>query len=117
MRCNICSMADLFYDTSNFLRVMAGDVSGRVYDGENPDLIDVDYTDEATAVTVHFVGFLSSQCGGFSQFLWAIGEGWEGEKRESVMEFTDRGMVVDTATGFGHAQVLTIPSNSVTSSV
>ena len=96
---------------------MAGDVSGRVYDGEDPGLIDVDYTDEATAVTVHFAGFLSSQCGGLSQFLWAIGEGWEGEKRESVMEFTDKGVVVDTATGLGYAQVFTIPSHSVTSSV
>ena len=85
---------------------MAGDVSGRVYDGEDPALIDVDYTDEATAVTVHFAGFRSSQCGGLSHFQWAVGEGWEGEQRESLMTFTDRGIVVvDAASGGGYAQV------------
>ena len=89
-----------------FPRVVAGDVSGRVYDGEDPALIDVDYTDEATAVTVHFAGFRSSRCGGLSHFQWAVGEGWEGEQRESLMTFTDRGIVVvDAASGGGYAQV------------
>ena len=84
---------------------MAGNVPGRVYDGEDPDLIDVDYTDEATAVTAHFEGFPSSDCGGFSRFEWAIGEGWERDQQDTVMSFTDRGVVVDPATGSGYAQV------------
>ena len=78
----------------------------RVYDGEDPGLIDVDYTDEATAVTIQFSGFVSFQCGGLSHFQWAVGEGWEGEERDSVLELTDRGLVVlDIASGLGYAQV------------
>ena len=86
-------------------RVIAGDVSGRVYDGEDPSFIDIDYTDEATTVTVHFGGFLSSSCGGLSQFEWAIGAGWEEDERENVMKFTHKGLVVDAVAGSGYAQV------------
>ena len=76
-----------------------------VYDGEDPTLIDIDYTNEATAVTVHFSGFSSTRCGGVSHYEWAVGEGWEEEHRETVMEFTERGIVVDGSTGSGYAQV------------
>ena len=76
-----------------------------VYDGEDLALIDVDYTDEATAVTVHFSGFSSTRCGGVSHYEWAVGEGWEEGRQETVMEFTERGIVVNWSTGSGYAQV------------
>ena len=86
-------------------RVVAGDVSGVVYDGEDPGLIDTDYTDEATAVTAHFSGFLSTRCGGVARYEWAVGVGWEEGERENLMEFTERGIVMDGHSGSGYAQV------------
>ena len=82
-------------------------MAGSVYDGEDPNFIDIDYTDEATTVTAHFAGFLSSRCGGLSYFEWAVGSSWEEEEeRETVMEFTSHGLVVvDSTTGSGYAQV------------
>ena len=80
-------------------------MSGRVYDGEDPALIDVDYTDETTAVTVHFDGFSTTRCGGVLRYEWAVGEGWSEELQQTVMKFTERGIVVDTNSGSGYAQV------------
>ena len=89
-------------------RVLSREVSSRVSDGEDPDLIDVDYTDEATAVTVHFDGFSGSRCGGMSRYEWAVGEGWEEEEeQQTIMSFTERGLVVVNGTsGSGYAQVI-----------
>ena len=85
---------------------MAGDSPGQVYDGETP-LSDDDFTDEATAVTIHFTGFSIGQCEGISHYEWAVGTDWTGEEElENVMEFTERGIVVtDITTGTGYAQV------------
>ena len=78
-----------------------------MYDGEDPQLTDTDYTDEATAITAHFSGFASSRCGGVYRYEWAVGEEWEGEGRESVMGFTSSGIVVTGTNGSGYAQVRT----------
>ena len=86
-------------------RVVTGDTPGQVYDGENPALIDVDYTDEASAVTIHFDGFWTSVCGGVSHYEWSIGTSWEEGEMESIMSFTERGIVSDAATSSGYAQV------------
>lgn len=67
-------------------------------------LMDIDYTDEVTAVTAQFIGFESELCGGISSYEWAVGEGYQGRGRESVMSFTTRGVVVE-ANGTGYAQV------------
>lgn len=78
---------------------------GIVYDGEGPGMIDVDYTDETTAVTAHFSSFSSTRCGGVSRYEWAVGEGWGEGELETVMRFTVKGIVVDETTGSGYAQV------------
>lgn len=67
-------------------------------------LEDIDYTDEITAVTAHFVGFNSELCGGISSYEWALGVDYEGLDRESVMPFTTKGVVVGE-NGTGYAQV------------
>ena len=72
-------------------------------DGESADFEDVDYTDETTAVTAHFLGFESELCGGISSYEWAVGEGNQGRERESVMPFTTQGIVAG-ANGTGYAQ-------------
>ena len=90
-----------------FCRAIDGDTPGTVYDGENPGLIDVDYTDEATAITAHFSGFVTARCGGMPRFEWAVGEGWGDGERESIMAFTERGIVQTEEFGSGYAQVCT----------
>ena len=86
-------------------RVIIGDIPGIVNDGEDP-MIDVQFTDEATAVTAHFSGFLSTRCGGVAYYEWAVGEGWGDGERESVMIFTEKGVVVvDSSIGSGYVQV------------
>lgn len=87
--------------------VVVDEVSGKVFDGENPALIDADYTDEATAVTVHFDGFSTTRCGGVLRYEWAVGDGWREGEQETVMRFTDRGIVVNSNGGSGYAQVYT----------
>ena len=84
------------------LRVAPGDTAGVVTDGEDPD---IDYTDELTAITAHFYGFFSQTCGGVSQYEWAVGVGEEGGGRETVLPFTDSGIVVIGTNGSGYAQV------------
>lgn len=66
--------------------------------------MDIDYTDEFTAVTAHFSGFSSQSCGGLVRYEWAVGVEEEGEGRESVMPFTNTGIVIGT-NGTGYAQV------------
>ena len=68
-------------------------------------MIDVDYTDEATAITAHFSGFVTAHCGGMPHFEWAVGEGWGDGERESVMAFTEGGIVQTEELGSGYAQV------------
>ena len=65
--------------------------------------MDLDYTDEITAVTAQFIGFDSDLCGGISSYEWAVGEGYQGRERESVMPFTTKGVVAE-ANGTGYAQ-------------
>ena len=65
--------------------------------------MDVDYTDEVTAVSATFSGFLSQSCGGIAWFEWAVGEDPVYSK-ESVLPFTDSGVVV-VGNGSGYAQV------------
>ena len=65
--------------------------------------MDIDYTDEMTAVSATFSGFLSQTCGGIARFEWAIGEDPVVSK-ESVLPFTDSGVVV-VGNGSGYAQV------------
>ena len=86
-----------------YCSVVSDEEAGRVYDGEDPALIDSDYTDEATAVTVHFDGFSTTRCGGVLHYQWAVGEGSESDLQQTVMEFTERGIVIDGS--FGYAQV------------
>lgn len=83
-----------------------GDNAGVVFDGEDPDFVDTDYTDEVTAITAHFNGFSSQLCGGISRYEWAIGEGSEPLRRESVLPFTSKGIVALSSPGTGYAQVL-----------
>ena len=87
-----------------YLRVNVSDSAGIVIDGYLSMLNDVDYTDEITAVSAQFTGFESKLCGGISSYEWAIGEGYEGLERESLMAFTTRG-IVDRENGTGYAQV------------
>ena len=82
-----------------------GDSAGVVYDGEDPSFIDVDYTDELTAITAQFYGFFSQSCGGISSYEWAVGGD---SSRESVLPFTDSGVVVIGTNGSGYAQVSVI---------
>ena len=89
---------------SPFCSVTTGDSAGVVYDGEDPGLLDTDYTDELTAITAHFSGFSSQSCGGVVRYEWAVGVESEGVGRETVMPFTDTGIVVG-ANGTGYAQV------------
>ena len=75
-------------------------------------MIDVQFTDEATAVTAHFSGFSSTRCGGVVYYEWAVGEGWGDGERESVMSFTEKGVVVeDPSSGSGYVQVCTLIFN------
>ena len=85
--------------------VTVGDSAGVVYDGEDPASLDIDYTDELTAVTAHFSGFSSQSCGGLVRYEWAVGVEEEGEGREAVMPFTNVGIVVIGTNGTGYAQV------------
>ena len=68
--------------------------------------MDIDYTDEVTAITTQFYGFNSQACGGISQYEWAVGvanrEG--GVVKESVMAFTSIGVVTLSTPGSGYAQ-------------
>ncbi len=86
-------------------RVSVGDAAGVVTDGDKPGSLDIDFTDETTAITMHFYGFSSQSCGGISQYEWAIGLEDEGQKREEVLPFTDYGIVVMDTGGSGYAQV------------
>ncbi len=88
------------------LRIVDGDSAGVVIDGDSPDLIDVDYTDEHTAVTVQFYGFNSQTCGGISEYEWAVGvANNEGNVvKEAVMPFTTYGIVTLDNPGSGYAQ-------------
>ena len=56
-------------------------------------------------MTAHFFGFESEICGGISSYEWALGEGNQGQQRESVMPFTTRGIVATDTSGSGYAQV------------
>ena len=87
-------------------RVYEGDSAGVVLDGEDPDFVDDDYTDEVTAITAHFYGFSSQLCGGILQYEWAIGEGSDLSTRESIMPFTTKGIVTLSSNGTGYAQTL-----------
>ncbi len=95
------------------LRVVDGDSAGVVIDGDSPDLIDIDYTDEVTTVTTHFYDFNSQTCGGISEYKWAVGVADEegGVAKESVMSFTTRGIVTLDIPGSGYAQT-SIPNLS-----
>ena len=73
--------------------------------GRTLSFIDVDYTDELTAITAHFYGFFSQSCGGISNYEWAVGGD---SSRESVLPFTDSGVVVVGTNGSGYAQVSVI---------
>ena len=104
-----CVCHDLIQQTyltiyPSFCSVTTDDSAGVVYDGEDPGLLDIDYTDELTAITAHFFGFSSQSCGGLVRYEWAVGVESEGVGRETVMPFTDRGIVVG-ANGTGYAQV------------
>lgn len=86
-------------------RVAEGDSAGVVWDGVvGGEMRDYDYTDEITAVTALFHGFSSQQCGGLVSYQWAVGVESEGEGRESLLQFTSRG-VTDNGDGSGHAQL------------
>lgn len=80
-----------------------GDHAGVVYDGFYPGNVDIDFTDEVTAISAYFDGFLGQQCGGIAQYQWAIGSDDE-QNRGSVMSYTDDGIVV-VGNGSGYAQV------------
>lgn len=82
------------------LRVNAQDSAGIVQDGFDPQ-VDVDYTDEYYSISAHFRGFISEDCGGFSDFLWSVGFL---DDREAVLPFTEQGIVL-TGEGAGSAQV------------
>ena len=81
-----------------------GDRAGVVIDGGMPDLSDIDFTYDVTSVTAQFYGFSSVTCGGIAWYEWAVGEGAEGAERETVLQFTSRG-VTDNGDGTGHAQL------------
>ncbi len=84
-------------------RVSVGDTSGTVYDGDRTGSLDFDFTDETTAITMHFDGFSSQSCGGISRYEWAVGVGEE--EREQILPFTEQGIVVTGTGGSGYAQV------------
>ena len=96
-----CALCDDVLHTP--ISVAPGDAAGTVSDGDDPSGVDIDYTDEITAVSATFSGFLSQSCGGFARFEWAIGEDPVVSK-ESVLPFTDSGVVV-VGNGSGYAQV------------
>lgn len=67
---------------------------------------DIDYTDEITAVTAYFIGFNSELCGGISSYEWALGVGYEGLDRQSVMPFTTKGVVAgENSTGYAQVNL------------
>ena len=81
--------------------VVSGDTVGNVRDGEDPNM-DIDYTDETTAVTAHFDGFNSQSCGGIIRYEWAVGI--DGSGKEDVFSFTENGIIF-APDGSGKAQV------------
>ena len=83
------------------ISVVAGDTVGIIRDGEDPD-IDIDYTDETTAITAHFDGFNSQSCGGIVRYEWAVGIDSIG--KEEVFSFTTNGLIF-ASDGSGKAQV------------
>lgn len=89
--------------------VVPGDTAGNVRDGENPN-VDIDYTDETTAITAHFDGFSSQSCGGIVRYEWAVGI--EGIGEEEVFSFTENGIIF-APDGSGKAQVEIIYSFSL----
>jgi len=71
-----------------------------VRDGEDP-AVDIDFTDETTAITAHFDGFNSRSCGGIVRYEWAVSiSGSE----EEVFSFTENGIIF-APDGSGKAQV------------
>lgn len=99
------SLFKLYYVLFVCLRVSLGDVAGTVADGDTPGSLDLDFTDETKAVTMHFDGFSSQSCGGIARYEWAVGLGEAGEEREEILPFTEEGVVVTGTGGSGYAQV------------
>ena len=92
------------YNTTNSLhcRVVTGGNAGTVLDGGGPT--DSDFTDEITVVTASFHSFSSQSCGGIVRYEWAVGVSAEGIERESLIQFTSKG-IFDDGDGSGHAQL------------
>lgn len=81
------------------------DAAGYVSPFPGAESVGAFYTDETTAMTTYFAGFHSETCGGIVHYEWAIGDKELGSGRESILPFTDSGVVVDETSESGYAQV------------
>ena len=81
------------------------DAAGYVSSVPGAESIGAFYTEETIAMTAYFAGFQSESCGGIYRYEWAIGDDDLGTGRESILPFTDSGVVVEGTSGSGYAQV------------